>query len=302
MNNVHVGRCRVLFVFLLLVLAGCSNLQVTTSTPALQGDIEILPWPDSVQETSGLASRNGLHWTVNDSGNSPQMFALNAAGEVVKHVQVAGAKNIDWESLAHDSNSVYIADCGNNLGQRNAFQIYKVAWNALDHAGVAATVAATEMNIQLADYQPPQSRQHNFDCEAITVVDEELWLFTKNRGDGQTRLYRLDKHRLQQTVTVAAEYPVGGLITGADYDPVTGQLALLGYSRQRLLGYSFLWLVPVTGLPDWQQAQRLVLQVYAQWEAVQWLEDGRLLLSCEKSLLSGVSRGLMTPRLPDSGI
>jgi len=295
----HAGVGRGTVLMLVLLFTGCAQVAVLPEKPAFQGDIEIQRWPAEVRETSGLARHEGLNWTLNDSANSASLFAVDDAGMLVKEVRLSGAENIDWEAIAQDEDALYVADCGNNRGKRERFTLYRVSWAELQQAPADGEVPVASFQVRLADYQPPENRLHNFDCEGLTVVGNELWLFSKNRGDGQTRLYRLDKHQPEQTVEPAAAYPVAGLITGADYDPASQQLVLLGYSRQRLLGYSFIWLVPVDGLPDWERAKRITLQVYAQWEAIKWLDDGRLLLSCEQSPLLGVSRGIMTPRLAE---
>ncbi len=284
-------------LLLILLSAGCAQVAVLPEKPDFQGDVELQRWPGEVRETSGLARYEGLNWTLNDSGNPASLLAIDDTGLLVKEVRLSGAENVDWEAMAQDEEALYVADCGNNRGKREWFTLYRVSWAALQQAPTDGEVPVTRLQVRLADYQPPENRLHNFDCEGLTVVGNELWLFSKNRGDGQTRLYRLDKHQTEQTVEPVASYPVAGLITGADYDPQTQQLVLLGYSRQRLLGYSFIWLMPVNGLPDWSRARRITLQIYAQWEAIKWLEDGRLLLSSEDSPLLGVSRGIMTPRL-----
>lgn len=253
-------------------------------------------WPSEVQETSGLAYKAGLLWTINDSGDGAFVYALNERHEVVKKLRIQDAVNIDWEAMAQDEDYLYIADCGNNRGRRNLLQIYKVSWQSLVLANSGAEVASKKMEFNYADKPVKVApRDHNFDCEALTVVKDELWLFSKNRKDEKTNLYRLDKELASQTVAITATYEVDGLVTAADYEPSTQRLALLGYAKQKIFGHSFLWIVPVTDRPQWQNARRTKLHPYAQWEALVWdgANKGQLRLSAERSILLDVGTGYL---------
>ncbi len=257
------------------------------------GDIKIAArLPDDVLETSGLAERDGVVWTINDSGDGPNLYALRGH-HLLRKVQVKGARNIDWEDLAQDDEYLYIADCGNNRARRKQVQIYKVSWAELAQSH-SVSVEST-LNVSYAN-QPerPDPKNHNYDCEAITVVGDEIWLFSKNRQDENSWLYRLDKNKRHQVVRGVRSLAVDGLITAADYDAKTKRLVLLGYSKRRIFGQSFLWVVPVENGIIWARAKRLTLHPYAQWEAVLWRGqqgDGRLLLSTERNPLLDASMG-----------
>nr|WP_067295470.1 hypothetical protein [Marinobacterium profundum] len=256
--------------------------------------------PNTVLETSGLAQIEGRLWTLNDSGDDAAIYQLSSDGRrIAKTLYLAGARNIDWESLALDADTLYIADCGNNRGRRATLQLYRVALDALsapDGSRVEYEVSHFRYGHRL---EVSASASHNFDCEAITVVGDELWLFSKNRGDGHTELYRLDKQAREQALYPYRTYPVNGLITAADYDPVSRRLVLLGYSRERFFGHSFIWIIPLSNngdgaqklAPEWSGAQRYKLSTYAQWEAISWDGSHRLVLSAERSPLSDAQLG-----------
>ncbi|MFN3881262.1 MAG: hypothetical protein ACK4L8_07515 [Nitrincola lacisaponensis] len=254
--------------------------------------------PDAVNETSGLAYRNGRLWTHNDRGHDASLFELTESGDAVRRrVHPLGSENEDWEALAQDDDYLYIADCGNNHGDRIWMQIYKVAWEELDQTRHQGVVASERLNIRLADTRPQRnSHAHDNDCEALAVVDDQLWLFTKNWQDHNTRLYRLDKQASVQQVVSSGEYPARGLITGADYDPQTQRLALIGYRIGFLNLAAFIWLVPVVdGSPDWDQASYHRLSPLGQWEAILW-HEGDLLVTRESSVLGRALLGRI--RLP----
>lgn len=295
-------------ISLSIILSGClkqqsiDTLNSSSQAKGWDGVIERYSvWPDRVQETSGLASHDGLLWTINDSGDGPYLYALDSKHNIFKTIIVDSAKNVDWEELAQDESYLYIADCGNNLGRRVELQIYKVAWKDLQATESVDNVPSKMLRFSYADRPsqvPPKS--HNLDCEALTVVNDELWLFTKNRENEQTHLYQLNKNELQQSVSLTERFAVDGLVTAADYDPVTKKLALLGYAKQKIFGHSFLWIAPVTDRLIWNEARRTYLQPYAQWEALVWdrEQNGRLVLSTEKSLLLDVGVGELNFTVP----
>ncbi|NVK44594.1 MAG: hypothetical protein HWE39_25470 [Oceanospirillaceae bacterium] len=278
-------------------MSGCSSVATTdTGAVSLAGDIAITRvalLPEEVLETSGLALVDGRLWTVNDSGNEAALYGLGHNGAALEKVlYLAGAENVDWEAVAADGQYLFVADCGNNRGNRAQLDLYRVALADLS-APDGSRVDYRRMHFRYGErLEVTSSGDHNYDCEALTAVDDSLWLFSKDRGDGQSRLYRLSGAADEQSVFPVATYPVDGLVTGADFDPVSRRLALIGYSRERLFGHSFLWLVPVPGeLPDWSAARRYRLGIYAQWEAVSWDGPQRLLLTAERSVLTDTMLG-----------
>ncbi|UTW12990.1 hypothetical protein [Marinobacterium rhizophilum] len=265
--------------------------------------------PADVLETSGLAGIDSRLWTLNDSGDDAVIYQLSEDGRgISKQLYLAGARNVDWESLALDDTHLYIADCGNNQGRRGTLDLYRVPLHELSAPDGSRVGYATARFRYGQRLEVTASDSHNFDCEAVTAVGDELWLFSKNRADGNTELYRLDKRASDQAVFPTGSYPVEGLITAADYDPVSRRLVLLGYSRQRFFGHSFIWFIPLSSeagsvkrpAPDWSGAQRYRLSEYAQWEAISWDGQHRLLLTSERSPLSDAQLGEI--RLDDSGV
>ncbi|MGH1461718.1 MAG: hypothetical protein ACRBB6_06755 [Neptuniibacter sp.] len=297
-----------------VLLSGCTAITSIAVTPenekiVIDGNIRLLAQlSDQVKETSGLAERNGLIWTINDSGDAPILYSLDSQHQILRKVRVSGAKNTDWEDLAQDEVYLYIADCGNNLGRRDNLEIYKVRWDQLEKS-VSDEVPADILSFFYADKPDTNlGRNHNYDCEALASVGDELWLFTKNRGDQKTKLYKLNKEDAVQRVSPVSGFDIKGLITAADYDPETKHLALLGYGKNILFGQSFIWVFPVvndgTLLPDWSRARYKKLNPYAQWEALIWDRDSsypKLILTTEKSPLLDVSIGELNVDFKDKG-
>ena len=87
----------------------------------------------AIVEASGLA-RSQRHadryWVVNDSGNSPHVYAVSASGERHGALLPRGVGNRDWEDLASfkDGGRAYllIADIGDNNGVRPAIRLHAI--------------------------------------------------------------------------------------------------------------------------------------------------------------------------------
>lgn len=192
--------------------------------------------------------------------------------------------------MAQDEQYLYVADCGNNRGERLEFQLYSIRWSDL----VSATerVASERIHFRLADRRAGSGyRQHDNDCEAIARVGDGIWLLTKGWASGHSRLYQLDLHSREQQLQTLAEWPVGGLVTAMDYSARRQELAVLGYTLGRFSSETFLWRIPVRkGKPQWEEAVRDRLWPSGQWEAVLWQGDD-LLLTRESSLLGAARLG-----------
>ena len=199
--------------------------------------------PGDVKETSGLIYFDHAIWTINDGGNLPVIYKLHPeTGTVTARITVTNAPNNDWEALAQDEEYVYIGDFGNNKGNRNNLRVLKISKN--DIAASGDSKAGSQLILfSYPDYtgKIDKKRNNNFDCEAMICIDDSLYLFSKNRGDNKTKLYRLPKREGQYTADLIDSFDVRGLITGADYNKTTKEVILLGYTNNTWL--PFLWLL-----------------------------------------------------------
>lgn len=263
----------------LLWLGGCSEQQYPQ-----RAELRLQPlarFPSAIDESSALARGGGSLWTVNDSGDEAILYRLSEAGELQAEVRVEGAENVDWESLAQDRDYLYVADIGNNFNMRGLLTIYRIPWPEAD----AGSVRAQTINLSYSDRERGNPRSHNFDAEALAVRGDELWLFTKNRGDGNTTLYRFPKRPGRYLAEPRQSLGLASLVTAADIHPQSGQLLLVSSRAVGRGSEKYLWLAPTDAHGViWEEARVVQLGPPAQWEAVLWDPAGDgLLLSHEHS-------------------
>lgn len=155
--------------------------------------------PDAVRETSGLARSGrdgGLFWTHNDAGNGPELFAIDAAGQLVAQVTVPGAEATDWEDIesgpCEDGTCLYIGDIGDNDGERERITIYRVPEPA---RGATETAPAVPLHARYPD--GPRDAESLF-----RLPSGELFIVTKGRRE-PVAVYRYPlPERPGETVTL----------------------------------------------------------------------------------------------------
>ena len=242
--------------------------------------------PKEVHESSGLFFHNGRLWTHNDSGDKPILYALDTATfEVVQRVTLANAKNKDWEDVCTDGETVFVGDFGNNKGSRKKLRIYTFPLSALPDEG-DATLQVDTIVFRFADQTNFEKRKqaHDFDCEAIFVTEDHLYLLSKGWETSTTRLYRLSKTPGNQVAEVVNGFDSQGLITGADYDRENGVLAIVGYVKTIWMPFMYL-------IFDFDEAgERLSHRRFempqlagAQTEGICFFDEGRCYVSAETS-------------------
>lgn len=196
--------------------------------------------PEKVRETSGLIYWNGGLWTINDSQNLPEIYKIDTlTGEVLQTILFQGAENIDWEDIDQDDEHIYVGDIGNNLGTRTDLKIYYIQKTAIPDSG-DVSVKPDAINFSYGDQTSFRrlNRRNNFDCEALLSFGDSLYIFSKNWGDLQTRLYVLPKIAGTYVVYPLDSMNADGLITGANINE-KGEIVLIGYKNYN----PFMWLL-----------------------------------------------------------
>jgi hypothetical protein len=119
-----------MFSFLVAsALAFLSTVLAQESVCRVAGEVARLR---ELPEGSGVAASrrtSGTFWAHNDSGD-PVLFALDDRGAVTRRLLVTGAAVDDWEDIAvapcPQGSCVYIADIGDNNGNRERITVYRV--------------------------------------------------------------------------------------------------------------------------------------------------------------------------------
>jgi hypothetical protein len=220
-----------MYIFILTCIsAGCQSLDSFS---------EIYDLPNLVFETSGLETLSSIEgiWTINDSGNSNEIFLIDHKGKLKQIVKVINAKNKDWEALASNGNSMlYIGDFGNNNNLRRNLTIYSVNVDSIKNNEVKALKTTFFYEDQVKF--PPKKKDRNFDVEAFVYYNNYFYLFSKNRSknfDGTTKLYKIFAESGEQKARLIGKFktcnnPNHCRITGADISDDGKQLVLLTHN------------------------------------------------------------------------
>ncbi|WP_146513872.1 hypothetical protein [Rubripirellula amarantea] len=225
-------------------------------------------------ESSGLAFSNlapGYLWSHNDSGSRAHLFAFGETGNAVGSIRFSDqvAAN-DWEDMASFVDGgvprLLVADCGDNQANRNSVSLY-----IFDEPDPTMVSRVTDFQVVKIRY-PSGPR----DCEAVAVdvTHREIILFTKSFLPLSDVFVVALPPRDQKQIAVIDARRVTSvaipLVTGADFDPVTGNLWLCNYfqcyryepslqeSEIRLLDTVRNVPYPVS-LPAWKQIEAIAV-------------------------------------------
>ena len=199
-----------------------SNLkieQVPWSRVSWYGNIE----NKNLSESSGLASSNrydDLLWSMNDSGNEPEIFAMTTQGKDLGSWTINFEKSVDWEAMSsfvlNGQAYLLVADVGDNFRWRPHLSFFVV--KEPDPALVARRELTVEWKVQ---FSYPEGTFRDCEAVAVDIRNERVLLITK-------RVYPPELYELPLT----AENPVAAKkitdlihlprVTGADLQEEPG--------------------------------------------------------------------------------
>jgi hypothetical protein len=265
---------------------GTCTYNVTMQATIVKGSVA-----SYANESSGVVFADGAIWTHNDSGNPAKIFKTDTAnGHLLQTLSVTNFFNIDWEDITADSSFLYIGDFGNNNGTRTDLKVLKIdKAQYLTSTLSVVSVTAQAINFTYSDQLSFTSNSNtNFDCESVISIGSYLYLFTKDRGDFQTRVYKLSKTPGTYTISPYTSYNVNGKITGADYNKLKNEVALIGYLSSDRNSFIY-FLNDFTGDMFFSGNKRRIEigNSVNQWQtegiAYAGLDSTELFLSCETS-------------------
>ncbi len=242
---------------------------------------------EAITECSGIvASRRnpGIFWVHNDSGDSPRVFAVDLAGELVAELLIRDATANDWEDIAigpgprEDRSYLYIADTGNNDGLRAGdlciYRVVEPSLQGIERGKRWRSRPAEKIQFVYDD-------RSRFDCEGLAVdpATGDIYLFTKSFL--LCKVFRIAAPRNMRAVHAAKH--VGTLrvrdtVTAADLSPDGRRLLLRTY-----LGLQEHILPEGKKLPEILRTQprRLVAPRELQSEAACYGLDGSVITTSE---------------------
>jgi hypothetical protein len=143
-----------------------------------------------IEESSGVTrdadDPREVYWTLNDSGNEPELFAFDSAGRDLGRVRLDGVRNRDWEAIAAgpcpEGRCLYVGDVGDNDAKHDHVDLWRVPVPA-DAKAVKAVRPTGHVRLT---WQGGAR-----DVEAMWLAaDTSLWFATKRpirRADGSVR-------------------------------------------------------------------------------------------------------------------
>lgn len=184
-----------------------------------------------LHETSGLLKFNHRFWTHNDDTDC-NLYALDTlSGEILETYNLPNLKNNDWEDIAQDESHFYIGDFGNNAkGNRKDLHILKIEKQSL---------LARNPNIEhiyfnypnQIDFSIQKPNKTNFDCEAMIIINDSIFLFSKEWRNKRTTIYSLPKTAGDYIAKPKESFKIKGLVTSACFLESKNKLALCGYTK-----------------------------------------------------------------------
>ncbi len=251
---------------------------------------------DRIDESSGLAvsTRDPSRlWTHNDSGDTARLFALGAPVDgrcpTLGVLNLQGVDAFDAEDLAPGPNStLWLADIGDNIGQRERIVLDRVTEPQLSANTAAADVTAPTQRFRFAYPDGPH------DAEALLLSPRTGQVVIVTKGlTSRARAYEApgrpaassgpaptDVRRLQAAGEINAPGSGGtfGAITGGAVSPDGSVLVLRTYLD------AYVYAVPDGDLVAALKTapRRIDLPAQPQGEAVAFAADGEsILLSSE---------------------
>lgn len=226
-----------ILVFLQSVICGCAQDEGRggfdrVAKEYVVAQIGKMP-KERVAESSGfaLANAQGDLWTHADGGNTSFLYRVTPQGDLLQTLDLKPLTNIDWEDLTRDNEGrIYVGDFGNNQNKRRTLCIYRLAGPELQEVDT--------IHFRYADQRdfPPRKAERNFDCEAFFYRQDSLYLFTKNRGEGNwVKLYSLPARPGYHVAAPIDSIQINTWITAAGLSPDGRTVALLGYGHIYLI-------------------------------------------------------------------
>jgi hypothetical protein len=231
-------------------------------------------------------------WTLNDSGDSARIFAMDINGKLIKPswvkkyngVKVVDAINIDWEAMTFDENGdILICDCGNNYNYRRDLSIYRVSEPNPYYADQTGIIAKYPFKLPDQNKFPPENKlDWNFDIESIFVYNGYVYLISKNRGNTTAKIYRFKnlKPFEMNIPEIYKTFDFKSMVTDASVSPDKKNIAVLTYN--------YIWIFETDGENPFGKYYYKDISL-GQCEGVSFLNNEEIIISNEEGYLFRIS-------------
>lgn len=210
------------FILVFLFFSFLFSFSQKTEKLALR-KYKIATLSDSLKETSCLTFLKDKLYTLNDSGNTNEIFEIDKiSGKILSKLKI-NFPNKDWEAITSYDEDFYIGDFGNNAGSRKDLAVYKV-----DFQG---NYSKNSFNYSAQNDFSKRYLSHNYDAEAMIFRNEKIHVFSKEWSSKNISHYTIDLQNSENQSLVSLEsFHAGFVITDAAY--FQGKLYVVGYTRK----------------------------------------------------------------------
>lgn len=278
-----VRRCRCVIGFpcllglLLVAITGwvTEGAEVGLAAEPLAKTSQVELECEAITESSGLAAARrptGWLFTHNDSGDTPRLFALDAAGRHQGEWTVPDARAIDWEDMSsirwQGAPALLLADVGDNNLDRTSYQLYVVS--------EPSTAREPVRLLRTITFRYPDG-PHDCEAVAVDVTRGEILLVVKQWP------FRSHVYRLRITAVGSEARPVEAEhLTAVPIPLVTGMDISSRGDQMVLVNYFSLYVYARQPAETWEQAlsrnpRSQPAPARKQGEAVAYSNDGRFL-------------------------
>ena len=218
---------RLLYLFLLIAFISCNAPKTTVEKQKELVFKTITNLSSELTETSGLEYYQNQIITHNDSGDSPTLYFLDTLGNIKQARTYSNMKAVDWEDITRDDTNLFIADTGNNYGDRKDLIIYKIKLEDLNNENAPVEQLKISYPNQTSFTRGEQN--HPYDAESLVAIEDNLYIFSKDWKDQTTIIYKLNKQDPIQKAQYITSYDIKGLVTGATFDGLN-TVTICGYN------------------------------------------------------------------------
>ena len=254
---------RLLYLFMLIAFISCNAPKTTVEKQKELVFKTITNLSSELTETSGLEYYQNQIITHNDSGDSPTLYFLDTLGNIKQARTYSNMKAVDWEDITRDDTNLFIADTGNNYGDRKDLIIYKIKLEDLNNENAPVEQLKISYPNQTSFIRGEQN--HPYDAESLVAIEDNLYIFSKDWKDQTTIIYKLNKQDPIQKAQYITSYDIKGLVTGATFDGLN-TVTICGYNSNLT---PFIYEVNYSnGTFDFKTKEEILIEGGAQVEGI----------------------------------